>query len=124
MFALRYASSGSNVKVFVLHTKDGNPSLASEFKKKGTVPYQTPGCAQHGGNGFKLPPFIQIPIEKARLDSSGLDGWNEAQVDIMNMLGAKKWPTPPQGEDHAMLSEELEVEETQIDQSFFDCNHA
>ena len=42
----------------------------------------------------------------------------------MNMLGAKKWPTPPQGEDQGMLSEELEVEETQIDQSFLDCNHA
>ena len=40
----------------------------------------------------------------------------------MNMLGAKEWPTPPQGEDHAMLSEELEVEETQIDQSFLDSN--
>ena len=89
MFALRYASSGTNVKVFVLHSKDGHPSLASEFKKKGIMPYQTPGCAQHGGNGFKLPPFIQIPIEKARLNSSGLDGWEEAQVDILNMLGAK-----------------------------------
>ena len=53
------------------------------------MPYQTPGCAQHGGNGFKLPPFIQIPILKARLNSSGLDGWEEAQVDILNMLGAK-----------------------------------
>ena len=124
MFALRYAAPGSDVKVFVLHSKDGHPRLASEFTKKGHMPYQTPGCAQHGGNGVKLPPFIQIPIEKARLDSSGLDGWNEAQVDIMTMLGAKKWPAPPQGEDQGMLSEELEVEETQIDQSFLDCNHA
>ena len=124
MFALRYAAPGSDVKVFVLHSKDGHPRLASEFKKKGTVPYQTPGCAQHGGNGVKLPPFVQIPIEKARLDSSGLIGWNEAQVDIVNMLGAKTWPTHPQEEDQEMLSEELEIEETQIDQSFLDYNHA
>ena len=42
----------------------------------------------------------------------------------MNMLGAKKQPDPPQGEDQGMISEELEVEETQIDQSFLDCNRA
>ena len=42
----------------------------------------------------------------------------------MNMLGAKKQPDLSQGEDQGMISEELEVEETQIDQSFLDCNRA
>ena len=77
-FALRYASTGSTIRVFVLHSKDGHPSLASEFEKKTHLPYQPPGCIKRGGNGVKLPPFIQIPIEGTRLDSDGLVGWDEA----------------------------------------------
>ena len=38
-FALRYASSGSVVKVFCLHPKDGDLRLVSDFEKKGHVPY-------------------------------------------------------------------------------------
>ena len=83
----------------MLHSEDGHPKLASEFAKKGTVPYQPPGCAKHGGNGVKLAPFIQMPVEKARLDSSGLDGWKEAQVDIMKTLAAMKLPVSPQTGD-------------------------
>ena len=88
------------------------------------MPYQPPGCAKRGGNGVKLAPFIQMPVEKGRLDSNGVLGWNEAQADIVNTLGAKKWPALSQEEDQEMLSEELEVEETHIDQSFLDSSHA
>ena len=42
----------------------------------------------------------------------------------MKTLGAKKWPALSQEEDQEMLSEELEVEETHIDQSFLDSSHA
>ena len=107
----------------MLHSKDGTPVLASEFAKKGIVPYQTPGCIKRGENGVKLPPFIQIPIEKTRLDSDGLIDWNEAMLDIKETLGGKKWPVPSQEEDEEMLSEELEIEETQIAQSCLDCTH-
>ena len=122
-FALRYASPGSTVRVFVLHSKDGTPVLASEFEKKGIVPYQTPGCIKRGDNGVKLPPFIQIPIEKARLDSDGLIHWNEAMLDIKETLGAKKCPASPQDKDQKMFSEEIAIEETQIAQSCLDFTH-
>ena len=88
------------------------------------MPYQPPGCVKQGGNGIRLAPFIQIPIEKDVLDLSELIGWNEAQVDIANTLGAQKCIVPPQDEDQQMLSEELEVEETHIEQSFFGPNLA
>ena len=107
-----------------MHSKDGYPKLASEFEKKGIVPYQPPGCVKHGVNGVKLAPFIHIPIEKDMLASSGLIGWNEAQVDIVNTFGAQKWTVPPQDEDQEMLSKEFEVEETQVDQSIFDSDLA
>ena len=88
------------------------------------MPFQAPGCSKRGDNGVILPPFFQIPIERSRLDSSGLVGWNEAQRDIMNTLGAKRRTTPPQAEDEEMFSEELAVEETQLAQSSLDCTHA
>ena len=74
----------------MLHSRDGQPSLASEFEKKGHVPYQPPGCTSRGGNGILLPPFIQIPVEETSLDSDGLFGWIEAQVDIKETLGVMK----------------------------------
>ena len=76
MLALRYASPGSTIKVFMLHSKDRNPELVSTFEKKGFVPYQVPGCVKRSSNGVKLPPFIQIPIENTRLDPNGLIWWN------------------------------------------------
>ena len=122
-FALRYASPGSVVRVYCLHSEDGRPRLASEFEKKSHVPFQAPGCSKRGDNGVILPPFIQLPIERSSLDSSGLIGWNEAQLDILNILGAERRPTSPQADDEEMLSEELAVEETQIAQSSLDCTH-
>ena len=71
-----------------------------------------------------MPPFIQLSIEKDRLDSNGLIGWNEAQADIANALGAKRRLVLPHEEDEEMLSEELAIEETQIAQSSLDCTHA
>ena len=76
------------------------------------MPFQAPGCSKRGDNGVILPDFFQIPIERSRLDSSGLIGWNEAQRDIMNAIGAKRRTTSPQAEDEEMFSEELAVEET------------
>ena len=74
----------------MLHAKEGYPKLVSEFEKKGHVPFQAPDCAKRGNNVVNLPPFIQIPIEKDKLDSNGLMGWKEAQVDILSALGANK----------------------------------
>ena len=76
------------------------------------MPFQAPGCSKRGDNGVILPPFFPILIERSRLDSSGLIGWNEAQRDIMNAIGAKRRTTSPQAEDEEMFSEELAVEET------------
>ena len=121
--ALRYASPGSVVKVFCLHPQDGHPRPVSEFQKKSFLPFQTPGCTKNGGNGIKLPPFIQNPIEKASLDSNGLIWWNEVQVDIAEALGVKFRREGHLEEDQEMKTEDIEVEETQLEQSSMDISH-
>ena len=122
-FALRFASPGSVVKVFCLHPEDGDLKLVCDFEKKGHIPYQAPGCTKHGGNGITLPPFIQNPIDKVRLDSNGLRGWSEAQVDIARALGARVRREAHLEENEEMATEDIAVEEDQLAQSSLDISH-
>lgn len=110
--ALRYASPGSVVRVFCLHSEDGHPRLASEFEKKGHVPFQAPGCSKRGDNGVILPPFIQNPIEKGALDPKALIGWDKTKDDIVDALGGKRKPAIHGEEDRVMTFEEDIAEET------------
>ena len=78
---------------------------------------------KYGGNGVKLPPFIQNPIEKANLDSNGLIWWNEVQVDITNALRSKVRHEDHLEEDKEMKTEDVAVEETQLEQSSLEISH-
>ena len=122
-FALRYASPGSIIKVFCLHRKDGDLKPVCDFEKKGHVPYQAPGCTKHGGNGIILPPFIQNPIDKVRLDSNGLRGWSEAQIDITRALGARVRCEAHLEENEEMATEDIAVKEDQLAQNSLDISH-
>ena len=67
-----------------------------------------------------MPPFIQNPIEKASLDSNGLIWWNEVQVDIAEALGVKVRREGHLEEDQEMKTEDIAVEETQLEQGSID----
>ena len=44
-FVLRFAVPGAKIKVFCLHSKDGQPIEVSEFTKEKKTLYQLPGCS-------------------------------------------------------------------------------
>ena len=75
------------------------------------------------GNGIILPPFIQNPIDKVRLDSNGLRGWSEAQIDIARALGARVRCEAHLEENEEMATEDIAVKEDQLAQNSLDISH-
>ena len=85
--------------------------------------YQPPGCYKEAINGIKLPPRIQIPIDRTSLDSNELEHWSQVQNEIARALGAKVGTKDDEEQDEEMKSEDIWVEETELAESFIDLFH-
>ena len=106
-FALRFAAPGATLRIFCLHPTEGVPKLVSETKKSAFMHYQPPGCYKEAIHGIKLPPRIQIPIDRTSLDSNELEHWSQVQNEIARALGAKVGTKDDEEQDEEMKSEDI-----------------
>ena len=68
LLVLRYASSGSHVRVYYLKDLDTKDAPKLELCKAIAALYQPPSCTIRCHNGIKTPSFVQCPIQADKLD--------------------------------------------------------
>ena len=60
--ALRYASPGATVEVYILRGQADMIKPVAVFQKSNDALFQAPGCSHANSNGIRLPNFITHPI--------------------------------------------------------------